>query len=71
MFKVTKLNFDNSNLFTMQDLAFLPSQSNNIYKNINYNLLPIHMNNTSNSNHDLYTNLVSLQKTNDFLKQTR
>ena len=70
LFKVMNLEFDNSQLFTVQDLSFLPSQASNSLKNINYNLLPIHMNINS-YNHDLFTQLVSLQKSNEFLKQTR
>ena len=73
LFKVMKSTYDTSDLYTIKDAEFLPSSTNleSFTSNNTYNLLPAHLNNTKEGQHSLLLNLLSTQKSNDVLKQSR
>ena len=73
LFKVAKSTYDTSDLYTVRDSEFLPSSTTleSFTSNNTYNLLPAHLNNTKEGQHSLLLNLLSTQKSNDILKQSR
>ena len=73
LFKSVKPVYDTTSLYTIKDAEFLPSSTTlqGFTSNNTYNLVPANLNTTKEGQHSLLLNLLSTEKSNDILKQSR